>query len=101
MEGKINNKITGILLEWEALSHCAKSMSTLIGDEASCVSIFDGLRQFEDEVQAGLSSKALVICLAVQKVLWPPRLPCPLLTCFRSEEGTQQRCRSPELFGHC
>jgi hypothetical protein len=50
-------------------------------------------------------SKALVIWLVMQKDQWPlrpmPRLPCPLLTCFRFEDGAQLRRSSPELFGRC
>jgi hypothetical protein len=29
------------------------------------------------------------------------RLSCPLLTCFRFEDGAQLRCSSAELFAHC
>jgi hypothetical protein len=39
--------------------------------------------------------------LAMQKDRWPLRLPCPLLTCFRFEDGAQLRRSSPELFGRC
>jgi hypothetical protein len=43
--------MNGMLLEGEALSHCAKSMSAMIDNEASFESIFDDLQQFEEEEQ--------------------------------------------------
>jgi hypothetical protein len=46
-------KMSGMLLEGEALSRCAKSMSAMIDNEASFESIFDDLQQFEEEEQAG------------------------------------------------
>jgi hypothetical protein len=45
--------MNGILLEGEALSRCAKSMSAMIDDEASFESIFDDLQQFEEQKRAG------------------------------------------------
>jgi hypothetical protein len=45
-------KMNGMLLEGEALSHCAKPMSAMIDNEASFESIFDDLQQFEEEEQA-------------------------------------------------
>jgi hypothetical protein len=42
-------KMNGMLLEGEALSHCAKSMSAMIDNEASFESIFDDLKQFEEK----------------------------------------------------
>jgi hypothetical protein len=46
--------MNGILLEGEAVSHCAKSMhiSAMIDDEASFKSAFNYLQQFEEEEQA-------------------------------------------------
>jgi hypothetical protein len=89
-EKYINNKMNGMLLEGEALSHCAKSMSAMIDDEASferILMICSTLRKrSKQDVQ---SRQALVICLAMQKDPWSLRrvlrLPCPLLTCFRFE----------------
>jgi hypothetical protein len=49
-------KMNGMLLEGEALSHCAKSMSAMIDNEASFESIFDDL-QFEEEEQAGCAEQ--------------------------------------------
>jgi hypothetical protein len=50
-------KMNGMLLEGEALSHCAKSMSAMIDNEASFESIFDDLQQFEEEEQAGCAEQ--------------------------------------------
>jgi hypothetical protein len=50
-------KMNGMLLEGEALSHCAKSMSAMIDNEASFESIFDDLQQFEEEEQAGCAKQ--------------------------------------------
>jgi hypothetical protein len=50
-------KMNRMLLEGEALSHCAKSMSTMIDNEASFESIFDDLQQFEEEEQAGCAEQ--------------------------------------------
>jgi hypothetical protein len=93
-------KMNGMLLEWEALSCCAKSTSAMIDNQASFESIFDDLQHFEEEEKQDVqSSKALVICLAMQKDRWPLRLmlrlPCPLLTCFRFEDGAQLTHTSP------
>jgi hypothetical protein len=49
-------KMNEMLLEGEALSHCAKSMSAMIDNEASFESIFDDLR-FEEEEQAGCAEQ--------------------------------------------
>jgi hypothetical protein len=49
--------MNGILLEGEALGHCAKSMSAMIDDEASFESIFDDLQHFEKEKQAGCAEQ--------------------------------------------
>jgi hypothetical protein len=45
--------MNGILLEWEALSRCAKSMPSMIDNKASFKSIFDDLQHFEEEEQVG------------------------------------------------
>jgi hypothetical protein len=45
--------MSGILLEGEAFSRCAKSMSGMIDDEPSFESILDDLQQFEEEEQGG------------------------------------------------
>jgi hypothetical protein len=45
--------MNGMLLEGEALSRCAKSISAMIDNEESSESIFDDLQQFEEEEQAG------------------------------------------------
>jgi hypothetical protein len=50
-------KMNGMLLKGEALSHCAKSMSAMIDNEASFESIFDDLQQFEEEEQAGCAEQ--------------------------------------------
>jgi hypothetical protein len=50
-------KMNGMLLEGEALSHCAKSMSAMIDNDASVESIFDDLHQFEEEEQAGCAEQ--------------------------------------------
>jgi hypothetical protein len=50
-------KMNGMLLEGEALSHCAKSMSAMIDNEASFESIFDDLQQFEEQEQAGCAEQ--------------------------------------------
>jgi 16S rRNA G966 N2-methylase RsmD len=42
-----------ILLEGEALSRCAKSMTAMLDDEARFESIFDNLQQLEEEEQVG------------------------------------------------
>jgi hypothetical protein len=65
-------KMNGMLLEGEALSRCAKSMSAMIGNEASFESIFDDLQQLRKRSKQDVqSSKALVIWLAMQKDWWP------------------------------
>jgi hypothetical protein len=62
-EKYINNEMNGMLLEGEALSHCAKSMSAMIDDEASferILMICNTLRKrSKQDVQ---SRQALVIC---------------------------------------
>jgi hypothetical protein len=50
-------KMNWMLLEGEALSRCAKSMSAMIDNEASFESIFDDLQQFEEEEQAGCAEQ--------------------------------------------
>jgi hypothetical protein len=49
--------MNGILLEGEALSRCAKSMSAMIHDAASFGSIFDDQQQFEEEERAGRTER--------------------------------------------
>jgi hypothetical protein len=78
----------------------------MIDNEASFEMIFDDLNNLRKRSKQDVqSSKALVIWLVMQKDRWPlrlmPRLPCPLLTRCRFEDGAQLRCSSPELFGHC
>jgi hypothetical protein len=46
-------KMNGMLLEGEALSRCAKSMSAMIDDDASFEGIFDDLQQVEETEQVG------------------------------------------------
>jgi hypothetical protein len=50
-------KMDGMLLEGEALSHCAKPMSAMIDNEASFETIFDDLQQVEEEEQAGCAEQ--------------------------------------------
>jgi hypothetical protein len=50
-------KMNGMLLDGEALSRCAKSMSAMIDNEASFESIFDDLQQFDEEDQAGCAEQ--------------------------------------------
>jgi hypothetical protein len=50
-------KMNGMLLDGEALSRCAKSMSAMIDNEASFESIFDDLQQFDEEEQAGCAEQ--------------------------------------------
>jgi hypothetical protein len=50
---KKKNEMNGILLEGEAHSRCAKSMSGMIDDEESFVRACDDPQQFEEGEQAG------------------------------------------------
>jgi hypothetical protein len=97
-----NNKMNGLLLEVEALSRCAKSMSAMIDDAASFKSIFDILQQPEEEEQAGraeqqrsgdLLSDAEGSVASEGQCTTVLRLPCPLLTCFG-----QKRCTAAPKF---
>jgi hypothetical protein len=74
--------MNGILLEWEALSRCAKSMPSMIADEARFKSIFDDLQHFEEEEQVGRAEQqGAGDLLSDAKDRLPPRpvlrLPCP------------------------
>jgi hypothetical protein len=53
----INNRMSGILLEGEALSRCDEGISAITNNEASFESSFDNLQQFEKEQQAGRAER--------------------------------------------
>jgi hypothetical protein len=65
--------MNGILLEGEVISRRTKYMSAMLDTAASFEIIYDDLQQFEEQGQAKLSMKALVICLVMQKDWWPLR----------------------------
>jgi hypothetical protein len=78
----------------------------MFDDEASFEGIFDDLQQFEEDEQAERAEQegaGNLLCDAkgLAASVGVLRLPCPLLTCLWSEEGTQLRDSSAALFGRC
>jgi hypothetical protein len=97
-------KMNGMLLEGEALSRCAKSMSAMIDNEASFESIFDDLQQFDEEEQAGCAEQqgAGDLVSSAEGSVAPEAdadAAMPIVDLFRFEDGAQLRRSSPELFG--